>query len=212
MTRDCEWRHGFVVGVRFQVGGRRDARALRELIADPRSGLLSRLELVVADEAPARGLSLLAEVELGRLRSLRARYQARGNQVARALAGQSALNLRILDLRHSGLTDEGLVALAGCERLRGLRALYLQRNRFTARGVSALARAPALAQLEVLDLRYNAIEPAGAAALADSPQLGGLTALHLHAEEIEPEGVRALASSTTLPRDLVRFWRAREGR
>ncbi|PCC67826.1 Leucine Rich repeat [Nannocystis exedens] len=211
-TGDCEWRHGFAVAVKFHVRGRRDARELRELMADPRSQLVSRLELGFADEAPARGLSALAQVELGRLRTLLARYHGRGNQVARALRGQSALNLRVLDLRHSGLTDEGLVALAGCAALGGLRALYLQRNRFTGRGLAALAGAPALSRLEVLDLRYNPIGPAGAAALAESSQLGGLTALHVHAAEIEAEGVRALASSTRLPRDLVRFWRAQEAR
>ncbi|MCY1069922.1 hypothetical protein OV090_34590 [Nannocystis sp. RBIL2] len=211
-AQDCEWRHGFAVGVRLHVGGRRDARGLRELMADRRAQLVSRLELAFAEEAPARGLVALGQADLGRLRTLRARYGARGNQVARALAGQRALKLRVLDLRHSGLSDEGVVLLAGCEALGGVRALYLQGNRFTGRGLMALAGAPVFAGLEVLDLRYNPIGPAGAAALAESPGLGGLTTLLLHAAELGAEGVRALASSTRLPRELVRLWRAREGR
>ena len=52
--------------------------------------------------------------------------------MARALAGQSALKLRVLDLRHSGLSGEGAAALARCERLGEVRALYLQGNRLTA--------------------------------------------------------------------------------
>ncbi|MFZ6178251.1 hypothetical protein [Nannocystis pusilla] len=211
-TPDCEWRHGFAVGVTFGVGGRSDARGLRELLADRRAHLVSRLELVFAEEAPARGLAALGQADLGRLRTLRARYGARGNQVARALAGQPVLKLRVLDLRHSGLSDEGALALAGGERLGSVRALHLQGNRFTGRGLAALAGAPVFSRLEVLDLRYNPIGPAGAAALAEAPGLAGLTSLQLHAAELGAEGVRALASSTRLPRDLVRLWRGREGR
>ncbi len=209
-ANDCVWRHGFIVGITIRIAGRGDARRFGPLMAHPRLRLVSSLQLVLDTEVPARGLALLAAAELGRLRSLRAGYHARGNRVVRALVKQRALNLRTLDLRHAGVTDDGLIALAGCEQLRGLRALYLQHNRFTSRGVSALARAPALAELEVLDLRHNAIGTAGAAALANSPELGALTALHLHAGELEPAAVHALGSSTTLPRDLVRFWRAQE--
>lgn len=209
-SRDCEWRHGFVVAATMSIGGRSDARRLADALTDPRCRLLGRLQLVLEPTTPARGLSPLAAADLGQLRSLRAAYHTRGNRIVRALVHQPTLNLRTLDLRHAGVTDDGLLALAGCEQLRGLRALYLQHNRCTARGVSALARSPALAQLEVLDLRYNPIGTAGAAALADSPYLGGLTALYLHAGELDPAGVRALGSSTTLPRDLVRYWRAQE--
>jgi uncharacterized protein (TIGR02996 family) len=207
---DCVWRHGFVVGATMHIAGRSDARTLARLLADPRSRLLSSLRLVFSAEVPSRALASLAAAELGRLRSLRASYHLRGNRVARALTGQSALSLRTLDLRHSGLTDDGLLLLADCGQLRGLRALYLQRNRFTSRGVAALARSPALSGLQVLDLRYNAIGASGAAALAESPHLGALTALHVHAGELDPAGVHALASSTALPHDLVRFWRAQD--
>lgn len=208
--RGCVWRHGFVVAATIHVAGRGDARMLVRTMADPRSRLLGSLRLVFPAGVPSRALNWLAPADLGRLRSLRASYHERGNRVVRALTRQSALNLRTLDLRHSGVTDDGLLALAGCERLRGLQALYLQRNRFTSRGVAALARSPVLSGLEVLDLRHNAIGATGAAALAESPHLGGLAALHVHADELDPDGVHALASSTSLPHDLVRFWRGQD--
>lgn len=210
LTRDCVFRRGFVVAATMRVEGRSDARALAWLMEDRRSRLLGELRLVFAERLPSRALKILERAALERLRALRASYHARGDRVALVLARQPALNLRTLDLRHSGLTDEGLVALAGCAQLRGLRALYLQRNRFTARGVAALAEAPALAEIEVLDLRHNAIGASGAAALAASPHLGVLRALHLHAGELDPAGVRALATSATLPHALVRFWRAQD--
>jgi hypothetical protein len=209
-TSTCEWRHGCIVGFTFRFDGRSDARRFVELMADSRLHLVSRLQLEFADGLSSRALSAIATAELGRLRRLRARYHGRGNRVALALASQPTLNLRTLDLRHTGMTDEGLIALAGCAQLRGLRALSLQHNRFTARGVVALARAPALEAIEVLDLRHNAIAADGIAALAESPHLGRLTALYLYADELDRDGVRALASSTTLPRDLVRYWRAQE--
>jgi hypothetical protein len=210
-TQAAEWRHGCLVGATFRLSGRRDVRRLGELLADPRARLLGRLRLVFDAAMQPRVLAPLATAGVGRLRTLRAGYHARGNRVARALAEQETLHLRTLDLRHSSVTDDGLLALAGCPQLRGLRALHLQRNRFTAVGVAALVRSPALATLEHLDLRFNAVGAAGAAAIAESPHLGGVETLLVHADELEPAGVRALAASTSLRRDLVRFWRAREG-
>jgi len=207
---ECVWRHRCVVGARVHIAGRGDVRRLVQLTADPYARLLRSLTLVFDAALRSRALAPLVRARLGQLRSLRAGYQARGNRVVRALVEQPQLHLRTLDLRHAGITDEGMLALAGCEQLRGLRALYLQHNRFTARGAEALLRAPALAELAVLDLRHNPIGVAGAAALAQSPHLGGLTTLYLYAGELERDGVRALARSTTLPRDLVRYWRAVE--
>lgn len=206
----CEWRHGFVVGATLRIAGRGDARRLAPLLADPRARFLGRLRLVIDPAAPARSLVSLAAAQLGRLRVLRASYHARGHRIVRALERQPALNLRTLDLRHSGLHDDSVRALTGCAPLPELRCLYLQHNRIGAGGVAALARWPALAGVTLLDLRDNPIGAAGAAALAESPYLGALTTLHLHADQPGPDGVRALASSTTLPRDLVRFWRAQE--
>lgn len=207
-TDDCVFRHGFAIAATIRIGNRSDARGVARLLDDRRARLLRELRLVFHDTAPARGLDVLEEASFARLRVLRAAYHGRGNRVLRALARQPALNLEVLDLRHAGVTDEGLAWLADCTALFGVRALHLQHNRFTGRGVAALAASPVLTGVEELDLRHNAIGEAGAAALSASPHLGAVTALRLHAGEIEAAGVRALASSTTLPRDLVRLWRA----
>lgn len=208
-AEDCEWRHMFVVAATIRVDSRTDARRLADLLADPLSRLLGRLRIVFGATA-RRALGPIDAADFSRLRELRASYHARGNRIARALVDQPALDLRTLDLRHSGLHDDSVRALTGCAPLHELRCLYLQHNRIGAGGVAALARWPALAGVTLLDLRDNPIGAAGAAALAESPYLGALTTLHLHADQPGPDGVRALASSTTLPRDLVRFWRAQE--
>lgn len=207
---ECVWRHRCVVAARVHIAGRGDVWRLVQLMADAHARLLGSLTLVIDAGVRSRALAPLVGAKFWQLRALRAGYHARGNRVVRVLVEQPQLHLRTLDLRHAGLTDEGMLALAGCEQLRGLRALYLQHNRFTARGAEALLRSPALAGLAVLDLRHNSIGAAGAAALAASPHLGGLTALYLYAGELERDGVRALARSTTLPGDLVRYWRAVE--
>ncbi len=209
-TRDCVFHHGFVVAATMHIAGRSDARMLAETMNDRRSRLLGSLRLTFDSRTTPRSLIALERAALGRLRVLRSTHHGRGNRVAMALAPQRVLNLRVLDLRRSGLTDEGLVALAGCPALRGLRELHLQNNRITARGVVALAQVPGLAELEVLDLRHNPIGADGAAALAGSPHLASLAALYLHAGEVGPAGVQALAKSTTLPHDIVRLWRAQD--
>lgn len=208
-AEDCEWRHMFVVAATIRVDSRTDARRVADLLADPQSRLLGRLRIVFGATA-RRALGPIDAADFSRLRELRASYHARGNRIARALVDQPALDLRTLDLRHSGLTDDGLIALATCRRLDKLRSLHLQHNRFTALGVAALAGSPALAGLELLDLRHNPIGTAGAAALAESPHLRALTCLRLHAAELGSAGVHALATSTALPRDLVRWWRAQD--
>lgn len=209
-AQDCVFRHGFAVAATMRITGRGDARRVADVLGSAGARLLRELRLVFDARTPARGLDVLGEASFARLRVLRAAYHRRGNRVIRALAGQPALSLEVLDLRGAGVTDDGLVALAGCGALVGLRTLHLQNNRFTGRGLAALAASSVLAGVEVLDLRHNAIGADGAAALAASPHLGGVTTLHLHAGEIEAAGVRALATSTTLPRELVRFWRAQE--
>lgn len=208
-ARACEWRHGFPIAATLHIADRGDVRRVVELMADPRARLLGRLQLHIGDGVPARSLAGLDGAGFEWLRALRAAYQPRGNRLVRALVSRPSLQLRSLDLRHSGLTDDGLLALAAYGGLGSLRSLYLQHNRFTAIGVSALARSSALSGLTLLDLRHNAVGAAGAAALAGAP-LGGLARLQMFAADVEPAGVHALATSTTLPRDLVRYWRAQE--
>lgn len=207
---ECVMRHGFVVAVSTRVRDRGDAQTFVLTLADARARLIGRMDLEITGDAPTRSLLALNEAAFGRLRELRAAYQARGNRVALALARQPTLALRVLDLRHSGLTDDGLVALAGCAGLRGLRSLYLQHNRLTGRGVAALAGSPALAGVTLLDLRHNAIGRVGAEALASSPHVGALRRLHAYAAEVGRDGARALGASTTLRCELARWWRGAE--
>jgi Ran GTPase-activating protein (RanGAP) involved in mRNA processing and transport len=49
--------------------------------------------------------------------------------------------LKVLDLRHGYVTDNGARALAACRDSRRLELLDLTNNRLTARGVGALRRA-----------------------------------------------------------------------
>lgn len=209
-THDCTWRHGFAVGATFRIAGRSDARALARMLADRHARLLGSLRLVFTTAVASRALADFEAADFSRLHELRAGYHTRGSRVALALAAQPALRLRTLDLRHTGLTDDALLALATHPQIRALQSLHLQHNRLTARSVAALAHSPALSGIEHLDLRDNQIGEPGAAALASSPHLGRLTALLVNAADLTRDGVRALAGSTALPRDIVRFWRARD--
>ncbi|MFV8752354.1 TIGR02996 domain-containing protein [Nannocystaceae bacterium ST9] len=208
-AQSCEWRGGFVVGATFRVSDRYDPDTLARALADPRARFLIDLRLDIDASLATKVVASMAKVDFGRLRSLRAIHHGRGDALARVLAKQRGLNLATLDLRNSVLTNNGLVELADSGQLRGLRALHLQNNKFAGKGLAALARAE-LGALELLDLRYNQITEVGAAALASSPQLGALRSLYLYAADLGPAGVHALASSTTLPHDIVRYWRAQD--
>lgn len=107
------------------MAGRGDVWRLVQLMADAHARLLSSLTLVIDAGVRSRALAPLVGAKFWQLRALRAGYHARGNRVVRALVEQPQLHLRTLDLRHAGLTDEGMLALAGCEQLRGLRSLVL---------------------------------------------------------------------------------------
>lgn len=213
MQAHYEWRHGFVHAVTVrEIGRPEDIRSLGRLLADPQARLLSALNLELRGSRGNKFFKPLAELELGKLSWFRARDLERGDNLVHALAQQSTLALIGLDLRWAGISDAGLIELAGWAGLRGLRSLRLTHNAIGPRGVSALAKAATLSELEELDLRHNAIGAAGAEALAKSPFLGRLTALNLYAHEIDNAGVAALASSVSLPRDLVRFWQAQRNR
>jgi uncharacterized protein (TIGR02996 family) len=207
------WRHGFVQAVTLSnIWDPDQIQRLALLLADPCARLVTKLRLGFApsidEDVRADLLAELLELELGELQSLQVAYHAWGDALAHALVQLPTIALTHLDLRYSGLTNAGLIELAHCERLAGLRALYLQHNAFTAEGLAALASSPSLSQLETLDLRYNQIGEDGVSALAQSSWLGALTNLYLHAADLDTPSIHALASSTTLPRDLVRFWRA----
>lgn len=212
---ELTWRHGFVCEVAARdISQPYQIDRLALLLADPQARLLTGLQLGFAEwideDVRAELLGELLSLELAQLRSLQVAYHVWGDAVAHALVQRPTLALTSLDLRYSGLTNAGLIELAGCEQLAGLRSLHLQHNAFGAEGVAALASSPWLSRLETLDLRYNAIDVDGASALAQSTRLGSLTTLYLHAADLDAPSVHALASSTTLQRDLVRFWRAQD--
>jgi uncharacterized protein (TIGR02996 family) len=204
------WLHGFVRGATVKnIGQAEDLRSLRRLFADPQARLLSALKLHFRRPVDATVFESLAELDLGNLSWFCAGNIECADALVDALVRQPTLQLSELDLRHVGLSDVGLLALAECTRLRGLRKLHLMHNDFGAEGVLALANSPVVSELEELDLRENAIGVRGASALANSPFLGRLATLRLYADDIGKDGIAALASSTTLPRKLVRDWQAR---
>ncbi len=205
-----EWRRGFVCEATISALARApQIRSLGRLLADPQARLLGCLRLRFQRSARREIIKPFAELDLGKLHTFQAAYLEQGDRLVHALVQQPELRLTTLDLRYAGITDEGLIALATCTQLRGLRALYLQHNAFGGKGVEALASSVALSELEVLDLRSNTIGHVGAHALARSRVLGRLETLYLHADDIGQAGVAELESSTSLPHDLVRFWRAR---
>ena len=80
-------------------------------------------------------------------------------------------SLRVLDVRHDGLSDLGV--LAGTPLLRGLKSLRAQRNRITGEGLTEFLSCEYVASIERLDLRYNPLGERGARELA------GLSLIHI---------------------------------
>jgi hypothetical protein len=148
--------------------------------------------------------SLLASSEIAGIEELRIEARLTRATVADLLATQGLRSLRSLSLNHSGVADEGVVALAasplarqletlalvdedlgepaaralaGSTRLLRLRELRLPRNHLGEGGLSELARSQALRSLETLDLGGNGIGPAAGPPLAQALEGGGLPAL-----------------------------------
>lgn len=108
------WRHGFVVAAATDVAGHADAHGIIRLLADPCARLLGGLRLNIGDEAPSRGLSLLAAADLGRLRTLQApitdaaigsslRWSGSPLSTCASLACATATTVRAWTGRHRGL-------------------------------------------------------------------------------------------------------------
>jgi uncharacterized protein (TIGR02996 family) len=127
-----------------------------------------------------------------------------------------------LGLHGTGLTAEGLAALAGSRHLTRLRTLTVGANSFGDAGVEVLARGLPFARLEALDLSgcgvtgaglstlvgrraaghlrslsvgSNPLEAAGLAALSRSRHLAGLTRLDLGSLTLDEEGAAAVAAA-----------------
>ena len=97
-------------------------------------------------------------------------------------------------MRHSGIRDQGCLALADAKHLTGLTTLTLIRQELTAAGVEALLRSPYLGAITHLELGHNALGDESVEALLESPIANQLTHLGLAMNLLIGEGgVRALA-------------------
>lgn len=155
------------------------------------------LELTSVD---ARVAARLAESPLlGRLRYLTIRGNI-GDKGARALAESPHLaRLERLNLKDTGIGDEGVRSLAAARDLR-CKSLALTGNEISDQGAKLLAQSPVLEAVEALYLSRTQIGDEGVAALARSPHLGKLDTLALGTlEELTDQGAQALIDSKGLP-------------
>jgi uncharacterized protein (TIGR02996 family) len=116
-------------------------------------------------------------------------------QFERLLRWPHLLHLHTLSLRHLGLGNAPILALARSAHVASLQTLDLAMNELTAEAGLALAESPHLRRLVHLDLSYNRLESRGARYLAYSQTLGGLGTLKLARNRIDDEGALALASA-----------------
>lgn len=209
--QQCSWKYGFPIRLVYRVDKPRDITSLGALLAEPRMRLCGRVTLVFDRNLRARFYEGFAKLELGSLTSLASGVTSRGNALARALANNPTLRLATLRLDDTRLGDPGMLALARSSSLPGLTTLSLRHGSFGEKGLAALLDSPLAETLEVLDLHDNAIDEASARLLATAP-LGRLRSLGLHVHQLRPrEAIRTLAASSTLPHDIVRFWRGIAG-
>lgn len=117
--------------------------------------------------------------------------------VAAALAGNPSV--RTLDLTNTGMTVDGLRALADSlvQRPVPTERLYLGGNNFGPEVAELLARLLREAWVTELYLNAGRLGDAGAAALADALSAGRRVTLGLGGNGIGPAGVRALAARLT---------------
>ncbi len=199
------WRRGFVVSV--ELFTQEAIARLPEMLAHSEARLLARVRIgspQVRDRDLDASLAKLGAHDLRQIEVLRLPDVSLGPGWTHFVRTARLDALARLDLRYTGLTDEGVEALASASGLPQLASLSLQRNRVGFEGAIALAGAPGLSRLAHLDLRYNPIGAAGAEALA---RLGGLEQLLVYPEDVGEQGVEALRRSPN-PR-IRRYWRCR---
>lgn len=203
----CRWKHGFPIQLTYSIDAPRDITSLGRLLADPRMRLCGSATLFFHHNLRARFYEGFAKIDLAPLTTLVAGRTRRGNALARGLAANPTLRLDVLRLDDTDIGDAGVAALARSESLRGLSRLSLRHAALHEKGLSALLDSPLAETIEVLDLHYIRIDEAMARALANA-SLGRLRSLGLYVHQFSSnDAVRTLAASSTLPPDIVRFWR-----
>jgi hypothetical protein len=168
-----------------------DAAAL-ELARSPHLGGLVKLFLVSGQIGPD-GVEALTGGSLPNLEELTLLGNPIGDRGALALARfVQARGDVSLDLSATGVTAEGVAALAGSGRLAGLTDLWLDDNPIGDAGVTTLAGCRGLAGLHSLWLDDVGMTEAGARALLESPHLSAELRLHSHGNAISPDTQTAL--------------------
>ncbi|WP_338864742.1 hypothetical protein [Myxococcus stipitatus] len=150
--------------------------ATRVLASSTRAGRLESLVLTGAGDAAVR--ELVSSQTLTRLRSVSLSSCQLTDASAEMLA-KAVLPWERLYLSGSGLTDEGVVVLAGAKGLGSLQWLTLNRNEIGDEAAEALAKSKGFANLERLELSRTEVSEEGALAFRSAKALPKLRRLEL---------------------------------
>jgi hypothetical protein len=164
-----------------------------QLLDSPRASTLVRLELGIASDAKPHAVDPPKKTRAPRLTELVLEGGHAGDDWLRAIAAADMPVLHTLRIWDAGVTDAGLVALAGSPMLASVRALTMHGD-FGDDAVEALCASPHL-QLDTLNLSGNCITDRGARAIAESKGLRGLLSLLLRKSRITDAGVESLFAS-----------------
>ncbi len=192
-------------GIRAQSGGQvwrygATAGMALDLAASPQAANLRRLWLINADLGVIGARALAEPRHLGRLRLLNLRLSLLTPDGVAALAHSTALTgLTALSFEWGVAEEEEAIrALAAPRGLSRLEALNLSQNRVGDARLRRLLAAPWAGQLKELRLANNLIRDSGALAIAACAKLSGLRVLHLAGNQFGDEGAVALLESPHL--------------
>lgn len=180
-----------------------DTNYAEGLAASPFLERFSGLNLEATLEGFDQLRQLLESPHLGELRTLNLSLCQLDVRAVHYLTRCEKLSgLRILDLRHNRVGDDGLEAFVNSTALQHLESLDLawapfHETSLTDAGLQFLAQASCLKELRSLSLYYNkAVTDDGIRFLANSSNLGKLQALNLGClPQVGPASMQALAKS-----------------
>jgi uncharacterized protein (TIGR02996 family) len=147
--------------------------------------------------------AVFASPKLTQLRRLRVESMRFGNIVAAGLADPRFANLEELRLPNVRLDTVGAMALARLPSAT-LRILDLNHNPLGDDGLSHLLASPLLRKIEKLDLSACDLTPAAARTLADWEGLQSVRSLDLHGNDIRSEAAEIISESPHA-RNLTEF-------